>query len=320
MAHSEALDPNDLLEVDSPEADGTELDVGAEPEWLDVNRRLWNDMAAVHVDSAFYDLAGLVAGRDDLRPWESREVGPVDGKRLLHLQCHLGTDTIGWARLGAKCTGLDFSPRSIRAATMLGRWAGFEIDWVEANVYDAVTAVDGQRFDVVYTGVGAINWLPNLDRWAHVVADLLEPGGTFYLYEIHPMSNAMDESGTRLNEDLMGGRYQRYDDGQGTYAEPDAVLDNTESFERIHSIGEIFSAIIGAGLVLDHFREFDATPAPLPYLERGPDRLYRFPEGAPVFPLTFSLRASKPARSPKSVGSLTPVSGGETLRSYGERG
>ncbi|MEZ5378774.1 MAG: class I SAM-dependent methyltransferase [Acidimicrobiales bacterium] len=265
-----------------------------EPEWLDVNRQLWDAMADAHVDSAFYDLAGLVAGRDDLRPWESREVGPVDGKRLLHLQCHLGTDTIGWARLGARCTGLDFSPRAIGIARMLGRWAGFEMSWVEANVYDAVAALDEQRFDVVYTGVGALNWLPNLDRWAHVVADLVEPGGFLYLYEIHPMAMAMDDTGTRLIDDLIGGPFQRLDDGQGTYAAPDAELEVTESFERVHSIDEILSAVLGAGLVIEHYREFDATPSPAPYLERGTDRLYRFPDGATRFPLTFSLRARHP--------------------------
>ena len=266
----------------------------SEPEWLDVNRRLWDEMANAHVDSAFYDLAGLVAGRDDLRPWEPREVGPVDGTRLLHLQCHLGTDTIGWARLGARCTGLDFSPRSIKAASMLGRWAGFEMDWVEANVYDAVAALGGQTFDVVYTGVGALNWLPNLDRWAQVVADLVEPGGIFYLYEIHPLVMAVDETGTTIVEDLLGTSFDRFDEGQGTYAAPDAELAHTESFERVHSMTEILSAILGSGLVIEHFREFDSTPAPAPFLEQGPDRLYHFPEGSPRFPLSFSLRARKP--------------------------
>ncbi len=269
--------------------------VADEPEWLVTNRRLWDDMSNAHVDSAFYDLAGLVAGRDDLRPWEPREVGPVEGKRLLHLQCHLGTDTIGWARLGAQCTGLDFSPRAVRAAAMLGRWAGFEMDWVEANVYDAVDALDAKTFDVVYTGIGAINWLPNLDRWAQVVADLVEPGGIFYLYEVHPMVHALDLSGVAVANDLVGGQYLRSVHGPGTYASPDAEVENSEFFERVHSMSEIISSVIDAGLVIEHFREFDATPAPMPYLERGTDRLYRFPRGAVRFPLTFSLRARKPA-------------------------
>lgn len=265
-----------------------------EPDWLRVNRLLWDDMADAHVDSAFYDLAGLVAGRDDLRPWEPREVGPVDGKSLLHLQCHLGTDTIGWARLGARCTGLDFSPRAIRAASMLGRWAGFDMRWVEADVYDAVDALDGQRFDVVYTGIGAINWLPNLDRWAQTIAELLDPGGTFYLYEVHPMWVAANETGTGFDDDLVAASFQRWENEQGTYAAPDAVLDHTASYERVHSMAEIISAVLDAGLTLQSFREFDSTPAPTPYLERGPDRLYRFPDGMRRFPVSFSLKASRP--------------------------
>lgn len=250
-------------------------------------------MAVAHADSAFYDLAGLVAGRDDLRPWEPVELGSVQGLDLIHLQCHLGTDTIGWARLGARCTGLDFSAKALRTAQMLGRWAGIGMDWVHADVYDAVAAVQGRTFDVVYTGVGAINWLPNLDRWALVVAELLRPGGVFYIYEVHPMWVASSDDGLRLDDDLIGGSFDRYDDGQGTYAAPDAILEHTASYERVHSMSEIISAVLGAGLVLEHFREFDVTPVPTAYLEQGRDRLHRFPDGARRFPVSFSLRARK---------------------------
>ncbi len=105
---------------------------------------------------------------------------------------------------------------------------------------------------------------------------------------------AVDESGTAIVEDLLGGPLTRYDDGPGSYAAPDAEFDNTAGYERIHSMSEIISSIIDAGLSIEHFREFDATPAPTPSLERGPDRLYRFPQGAVRYPLTFSIRARKP--------------------------
>ena len=138
-------------------------------EWLETNRRLWNEMASIHPSTALYDIEGLVAGRDDLRPWEDEELGPVSGLDLVHLQCHIGSDTIAWARRGARVVGLDFSDEAIAVARDVSTRCGLDVEWVQANVYDAVTALGGRTFDVVYTGVGALGWLPDLARWAEVV-------------------------------------------------------------------------------------------------------------------------------------------------------
>jgi SAM-dependent methyltransferase len=267
-----------------------------EPEWVAANRSLWDEMAAVHVSTELYDLAGLVAGRDDLRPWEDDELGSVAGLDLVHLQCHIGTDTIGWARRGANAVGVDFSAEAIGVARDLSTRCGLAIEWVESDVYEAAGNLPGRSFDVVYTGVGALGWLPDLHRWAEVVKSLLRPGGVLYLVELHPMWVALIRDGTTICQHAINAPFQRWDKATRTsYADLERPLVHTTSFERLHSISDVLSAVLSVGLVIDLFHEFDITPAPTPWLERGTDRLYRFSAGVPRFPLTYSLRARLPA-------------------------
>src|SRR4051794_26862196 len=265
-----------------------------EPEWLAVNRGLWDEMAALHRTAELYDLQGLVNGRDDLRPWEDTELGSVAGLDLLHLQCHIGSDTIAWARRGANVVGLDFSHEAISIAQQLSSNCGLAIDWVEADVYDAVSALGGRRFDVVYTGIGALGWLPDLDRWAQVVESLLRPGGVVYVVEIHPMWVTVIEDGRTICQDAVDAEFERWDEaGRESYAVPGRPLAHTSSFERLHSISDVLSAILSVGLTIELFHEFDVTPAPTAWLNRGEDRLYHFAPGTPRFPLTYSLRARR---------------------------
>ena len=265
-------------------------------QWRRANRSLWDERVPAHAASAEYDLDGIVAGRDQLRPWELEHVGAVDGLDLIHLQCHIGTDTIGWARRGARTVGLDFSAPALAVAADLAHRCGLEVDWVESDVYDAVAAVDGRVFDVVYTGIGALNWLPDLPAWGRVVRDLLRPGGFLYLFEVHPMWVALGDDGRTLREHAHDAEYQVWDDPDevGSYAAPDARFENTASWERLHGLADILSAVIDAGLVIELFVEHDVTNAPTPWLERRDDRLFHFPEGAHRFPVTFSLRARRP--------------------------
>lgn len=270
--------------------------MAAEPEWVRVNRELWDEMAAVHVSTELYDLPGLVGGRDPLRPWEDEELGPVAGLDLVHLQCHIGTDTIGWARRGANVVGLDFSAEAIRIARDLSDRCRVDVEWIQSDAYDAVCALGGRAFDVVYTGIGALGWLPDLTRWADVVRSLLRPGGVLYLVELHPMWVALIEDGRTICQPAIDAPFTRWDEeGRTSYAEPNHRLVHTSSFERLHSVSDLLSAVLSAGLVIELFHEYDVTPAPAPWLERGEDGLYRFPAGRPRFPLTYSLRARLPA-------------------------
>ena len=262
------------------------------PEWLETNRRLWDEMASVHPSTALYDVEGLVAGRDDLRPWEDAELGPVAGLDLVHLQCHIGSDTIAWARRGARVVGLDFSAEAITAARDLSARCALDVEWVHADVHAAPGALGGRTFDVVYTGVGALGWLPDLTSWAEVVLALLKPGGVLYVVELHPMWVALIQDGATLCQDALGAAYTRWDEpDRRSYADPSRPLSNVSSFERLHAISEVLTAVLDVGLTIELFHEFDVTPAPTPWLELGPDRLYHFPPGRLRFPLTYSLRA-----------------------------
>src|SRR4051794_13740348 len=135
-------------------------------DWRAVNRALWDERVPIHVDSGFYDVAGFLAGGSTLRAFEIDELGDIDGRSLVHPQCHFGLDTLSWARRGARVTGLDFSRPAVEAARDVAARGGLEARFVDADVYDAPQALDGERFDIVYTGLGALNWLPDVAAWA----------------------------------------------------------------------------------------------------------------------------------------------------------
>jgi SAM-dependent methyltransferase len=160
------------------------------------NRALWDEWTPIHVRSAFYDVEGWKSGsRADLYPLLVDEVGDVAGKDLLHLQCHFGLDTLAWARRGARVTGIDISERGIEQARLLAAETGLEATFVVADVAELPDHLEGQ-FDVVFTSFGAINWLPDLPRWAEVVAHFVRPGGFFYIAEAHPFAWAFDDDDT----------------------------------------------------------------------------------------------------------------------------
>jgi 2-polyprenyl-3-methyl-5-hydroxy-6-metoxy-1,4-benzoquinol methylase len=217
----------------------------------------------------------------------------VEGSDLVHLQCHLGTDTLSWARHGARVSGLDFSPNVIEIARTLAAECGIEAEFWCADVYDASAAVRGRTFDIVYTGIGALGWLPDLGPWAEVVRDLLRPNGVLYLVEIHPLVLGVLHDGRTLVQDIFDADYTAWNEKGGTYAAPDAVLQHTMSYERVHALSDVISAVLDAGLVLELFHEQSFTNAPWPWTERGDDGYYRLPDGWPRFPLTYSLRARR---------------------------
>jgi 2-polyprenyl-3-methyl-5-hydroxy-6-metoxy-1,4-benzoquinol methylase len=261
---------------------------------LRANRARWDEAAPIHAQSELYDLAGFRAGRDDIRPFELQEIGVVQGRELLHLQCHLGTDTLSWARHGARVAGLDFSRNAIEIATALAAECEVDARFWCSDVYDAVAAVEGRRFDIVYTGIGALGWLPDLHAWAQVVAELLRPGGILYLVEIHPIVVGVVNDGRTLSQDIFRAGFSEWDEPLGTYAAPTAKLEHTTTFERVHAISDVIMSVLDAGLVLELFHEQAYTNVPWSWTVCGEDGYHRLPEGWPQFPLTYSLRARRP--------------------------
>lgn len=256
----------------------------------ELNRSWWDERVPLHVASAFYDVEGFKAGTSALRPFEVDEVGDVSERSLLHLQCHFGLDTLSWARLGARVTGLDFSTPAVEAARSLAADTGLEAEFVAASVYDAPTALAGRHFDVVYTGLGALNWLPDIGRWAEVVALLLAPGGYLYLSEFHPITWVFGDEDLGVEHDYFQADPFAFDD-PGTYADLAAQTEQNRTEEWQHPLGDVVSAVIAAGLTLEFLHEHDYTLFPRwPFLEQD-GHAYRIPPGRPRLPLMYSLRA-----------------------------
>ncbi|ARH92413.1 class I SAM-dependent methyltransferase [Streptomyces sp. MOE7] len=268
-------------------------------DWREANRARWDERVALHTASDFYDQERFRRVRDVLRAFETAEVGDVTGRSLLHLQCHFGQDTLSWAHRGAaRVVGLDFSEPAVEAARELAAELGYGPDraaFVAADVYDAAEAVPDDAYDIVYTGIGALNWLPDLERWADTAASLVAPGGFLYLAEFHPLCDALDdETGSRIVHDYFS-RDAWVDEVPGSYTDFDAQTVNNRSVEWQHPIGEVVSALAGAGLHLEFLHEHDMTMFQrFGALRRADDGFYRFPGDRPRVPLMYSLRARRP--------------------------
>jgi SAM-dependent methyltransferase len=259
-----------------------------------LNRAWWDERVAVHLAGGFYDVGGFLAGRSSLRPFEVAEMGAVAGASLVHLQCHFGLDTLSWAREGAVVTGVDFSPAGVAAARDLARQAGLAAEFVEAAVYDAVQALGGGVFDVVYTSIGAIIWLADITRWARTVAALLVPGGRFYMAEFHPFSATLGDNELTVTSSYFDHGPFLHDE-PGSYADPDALTSHSQSVTWHHGLGSVISALAQAGLRIEFLHEHPYTlRARWPFLERQPDRTYHMPAGQPEVPLLYSVKATRP--------------------------
>jgi SAM-dependent methyltransferase len=261
---------------------------------LAANRRAWDQLAAVHVRSKFYDVAGFEAGALSLTPLEIEVVGDVRGQSLLHLQCHFGLDTLSWARLGAaRVTGLDFSDAALAEARALAIRVGLQdrARFVGASVYDAPAALGGDTFDLVFTSFGALAWLPELEGWAHAVARCLRPGGRFHLVEFHPAIWMFDDAFEKIVYPYDGGGYIACND-QGSYADRSAPI-VTRTFIWNHGLATVVGALLRAGLTLDRLAEYDYTPFAIfrDMVEVGPRR-HRLRKFGDLLPLTFALSAT----------------------------
>ena len=268
--------------------------------YLETNRKNWDDRAAIHCrdEAGGYRVRAFLAGEDNLHDIEHREIGDVRGLRIAHLQCHIGIDTLCLARRGASCVGLDFSPVSIAAARQLQAETRLDAEFVEANVFDARAALKGQ-FDMVYVTWGAIGWLPDITRWAKVVASLLKPGGTLYLLEGHPSLMNLDEKTPELRP--------AYDwrtppdkpivmNESTTYTGDTTPFTHTTTLEWVHPLSDIINAVIAAGMRLDFLNEHEELAwqfAPLMVPVEGKRRMWVLPEGFPKLPLAFSLKATR---------------------------
>ena len=263
-------------------------------QYFEMNRAGWDQRVEVHVASQFYDVDGFVAGATSLREIELAELQDVAGKKLLHLQCHFGLDTLSWVRKGAICTGVDISPVAIQKAVELADRVGLSASFVCSDVYGFGISPDAP-FDIVYASYGAICWLPDLQRWAEVVAANLDVGGTFYLIEFHPIYDLLAGYSyfTRSVPDI---------DEQGTYVENGGdVVAKLATWA--HPMSSAINALIGVGIQVEQVSEFDFSPYNCfeGLVEREPGRFYLDHKGNDV-PLVYSLRGRKVADGSSASG------------------
>ncbi len=260
-------------------------------EYFEANRQGWNKKTAVHKDSIFYNVQDFKKGKSALNTIELEALGDVRNKSMLHLQCHFGLDTLSWAREGATVTGVDLSDTAIDTAKSLSDELNIPADFICCNVYDLPAHLNKQ-FDIVFTSYGVVGWLPDLNKWAAIIARLLKPGGVFYMVEFHPVVWMMDEDFEHIkyyyhNEQVI------VEECNGTYADRYAAIEYKE-YSWNHSLSEVINALIKHGLQINHLNEY-------PYscyncfnkTVQGSDGFYRIKGLENKIPMMYSIKATR---------------------------
>jgi SAM-dependent methyltransferase len=271
-------------------------------DYRDVNRASWDERVPAHVASAGYQVDRFAADPGFLSEvvgFDRPRLGDVNGLRGVHLQCHIGTDTVSLARLGASMTGLDFSVPAVAAAQELAQRTGADATFVQGDVYAAPDLLGRGEFGLVYTGIGALCWLPDIRRWAEVVSALLAPGGRLFLREGHPMLWSLADA---REDGLLVVEYPYFErpepavfDEDGTYVETDVVFEHNLTHEWNHGLAEIITALMDAGLEMTALAEHDSAPwAALPgMMEQSDDGEWRLADRPWRLPCTYTLQAVK---------------------------
>lgn len=271
------------------------------PDSREINRASWDERADVHALSSGYHFEQFVADPAYLSHvvrFDVPRLGDIGGLRGVHLQCHIGTDTLSLARLGARMTGLDFSDRAIEQARRLSSQAGPHVDYVVSDLYDAPDVLGHGGYDLVFTGIGALCWLPDIARWGEVVATLLAPGGRLFLREGHPVLGTLDYA---RDDGLLAIEHPYFEqpepniwDEPGTYVETDHVFEHTVTHEWNHGLGQTVTALLAQGLRITALEEHDSVPwDALPgQMDLDPSTLeYRLRDRPQRLPATYTLQA-----------------------------
>lgn len=276
---------------------------GVSDDYRKLNRASWDERAPAHAASPDYALERFCADPaflSDVVRFDLPLLGSVEGLRGVHLQCHIGTDTLSLSRLGARMTGLDFSPAAVEQARALVAATGEDVTFFEADVYDAADVLPQNAFDLVFTGIGALGWLPDVRRWAAVVARLLAPGGRLFIREGHPMlwslADPRPDSLLVVDHPYFEREEPSVWDEGGTYVETDAVFEHNVTHEWNHGLGEIVTALLDEGLQLTGLVEHDSVPwEALPgQMERLPGGEWRLADRPWRLPHSYTLQAVRP--------------------------
>ncbi|WP_044399911.1 bifunctional 2-polyprenyl-6-hydroxyphenol methylase/3-demethylubiquinol 3-O-methyltransferase UbiG [Lacinutrix sp. Hel_I_90] len=259
--------------------------------FFNVNKTTWNTKVKVHANSDLYDMAAFKNGKSSLMSYELNALGDVNGKSLLHLQCHFGQDTLSWSRRGAKAVGVDLSDEGIKLARALNEELNLDARFICCNVLDTAKHLK-DTFDIVFTSYGVIGWLPDLKPWGRMIAEKLKKGGSFYMVEFHPIVWMFDYlEGTPI---MKYGYMQDeviYEEYEGTYANTASKMVSKE-YGWNHGLSEVVNALTEAGLHIDFLNEYDESPYNvLPELEKTASGNYVTKDK--LYPLIFEIKATK---------------------------
>ncbi len=260
--------------------------------FYDANKSLWNAKTPHHMKSDFYQLEAFKKGKNVLREIELEALGDVKGKSILHLQCHFGQDTLCFSRMGAKCTGVDFSDQAIKEARALNNELGLDAEFIVSNVLELKDNLEGQ-FDIVFTSYGVLGWLDDLNAWAETVSHFLKPGGTFFIAEFHPLLYTLNWDNQTIEYDYFNLGKPDHEVTDGTYADETAGVKMDEYFWP-HSFEEIIMNLLDAGLKLKSIKEYPWSPYPcFPNLEEVAENRWKFKNLKKELPYVFSLEMEK---------------------------
>lgn len=259
--------------------------------YIRVNKEHWNKRVPIHRDSDFYNLAAFKKGKNCLNSIEVEELGDVKGNTMLHLQCHFGLDTMSWARMGARVTGVDFSEDAIALARSINDELGLNAEFICSNVYDH-NNFSSKEYDIVFTSYGVIGWLPDLDRWANTIHQCLKPGGIFHMVEFHPMVWIYDNNFTHVaysyfNRDVIEEEYE------GTYGNREANI-RIKEYSWNHPVSEVINVLISNGMEIRHLNEFDYSPYDcFPNTIKNPEGNFYIKGFENKLPMVYSIKAIK---------------------------
>ncbi|SIT97553.1 Methyltransferase domain-containing protein [Epilithonimonas bovis DSM 19482] len=259
--------------------------------YLEINRNSWNKKTEVHINSEFYNQDSFLKGQSFLNNIELELLGDVSGKKILHLQCHFGQDSISLSRLGADVTGVDLSDKSIETARQIAEQTQQTTQFICSDVYDLSNHLD-EKFDIVFTSYGTISWLPDLDRWAKIISDFLKPGGKLVFVEFHPVVWMFDDNFEKIGYNYFNTE-PIIESENGTYADKSADI-SQENITWNHSLSEVFTSLLNNGLEILSFNEIDYSPyncfSNTVEFEPGKFRIKHFEN---KIPMVYSLVAKK---------------------------
>ena len=260
-------------------------------DYREINRKAWNAKTEIHLKSDFYGLDKFLKGKSSLNDIELKLLGDIQGKSILHLQCHFGQDTISLSRLGAEVTGIDLSDKAIESAQELTAKTGSNAKFICCDIYDLPNFLNGE-FDIVFTSYGTIGWLPDLDKWAKIISTFLKPCGHFVFVEFHPVVWMFDDNFEKIG-------YNYFNSGlileteTGTYADKNSDISQTCAMWN-HGLGEVLNSLINQNLIITSLEEFDYSPYNCfnHTVEFEPDK-FRIAHLDNKIPMVYALTAQK---------------------------